>query len=532
MIRSPARCSMLVLNYVSEPNTNLLCCICRMPFVDPVTTRTCSHTFCRDCIVQAISHARFCPVDRSALSIDDLSPANSIIRSLVDELAVECIHRSSGCTYTCQRQLLTAHVMSACPFALVPCPKGECDETLARKDMESHSCSTHTLAPCDLCGAKFQLDELPKHLSQCNDTLVTCESCTLEVPRRGLSAHNTTCPEALVPCPQAPNGCGWTGPRASLASSHLSACSYEAIKGFFALHTTRFARLTEENLILRHKIDTLEGALQTTKCELQSVKTALGPWYRADGVYPLSAYSRSRPPLSSTDLPTELQPASASSSSATPPHARPFNSRVEDATSALDHALPAVQDLAPYFPPVSPEEPLNRDRASDLAARRRTLPAAWEPLAPFGGAAVTPQHTQVAPLNLSTTLEGALAEVRESVVALGGAVDSLGRRSDIALTNEALRLNEEIMSLRANIHGLRMQVHAIMMDRNAQVTGRSGSAEMQNLSPGVHILGAGGMGGGDGSWPLPMHTPPLPRGFYSYPQAMSPGGLGQSTTKL
>jgi hypothetical protein len=70
----------------------------------------------------------------------------------------------------------------------------------------------------------------------------------------------------------------------------------------------------------------------------------------------------------------------------------------------------------------------------------------------------TPQYTQVAPLNLSTTLEGALDGVRESVVALGGAVDSLGRRSDIALTNETLRLNEEIMSLRANVHGLRMQV--------------------------------------------------------------------------
>ncbi|KAJ6499154.1 hypothetical protein C8R45DRAFT_820994 [Mycena sanguinolenta] len=423
-----------------------LSCCASMPFVDPVTTRTCSHTFCRDCIVQAISHARFCPVDRSALSLDDLSPANSIIRSLVDELAVECIHRSSGCTHTCQRQLLTAHVMSACPFALVPCPKGECKDTLARKDTESHSCSSHTLSPCDLSS----------------------------------------------------NGCGWTGPRATLASSHISACSYEAIKGFFALHTSKFARLTEENLILRHKIDILEGALQTTKCEFQSVKIALGPWYRADGVYPVSAYS-SRPPLSSADLPTELQPASASSSSTTPPRARPF-------------------------------KPFYRDR--DPAARRRTLPAGWEPLAPFGGAAVTPQHTQVAPLNLSTTLESALSGVRESVVALGGAVDSLGRRSDIALTNEAFRLNEEIMSLRANIHGLRMQVHAIMMDRNAQVTGRSGSAEMQNLSPGVHILGAGGMGGGDGSWPLPMHAPPVPRGFYTYPQAMSPGGLGQSTTKL
>ncbi|KAJ7346778.1 hypothetical protein DFH08DRAFT_869291 [Mycena albidolilacea] len=507
----------MLFNYVLEVNSNLLCCICRMPFVDPVTTRTCSHTFCRDCLVQAFDHARQCPVDRSALSVDDLLPANSIIRSLVDELVVECIHRSSGCTYTCQRQLLTAHVMNACPFGRVPCPKGECSENLARIDTESHSCGVHTLAPCDLCGAKFQLDDLPKHLSKCNETFVTCEFCTLELPRCDLPEHNAACPEARIQCPQAPNGCGWTGPRATLVSAHTPSCPYEAIKGFFALNTTKFARLAEENLILRHRIDTLESAFQTNKRELQSAKAALGPWYRSDGVYPSSVFPGST--LPSADLPPELQPASASSSSNTQSHARRFSLRVNDAPN---EASPP-QDFAAYFPPVSHEEPYN-DRALNQAARRRTLPAGWEPPTLFGGVG-TPQHTQVAPLNLSTTLEGALDGVRESVVALGGAVDSLGRRSDIALTNETLRLNEEIMSLRANVHGLRMQVHTIMMDRNAQVTGRS--AEVQNFNAGAGILG---MGSSDGTWPLPMHAPP-PRGFYGY-QAMSPGGLGQSTTKL
>ncbi|KAF7361770.1 TRAF-type zinc finger protein [Mycena venus] len=513
----------MLFNYVVEPNSNLLCCICRMPFVEPVTTRTCSHTFCRDCIIQSISHARQCPIDRSALSVDDLLPANSIIRSLVDELIVECIHHSSGCTHTCQRQLLTAHVMDVCPFSRVPCPKGECTEHLARTDAESHHCSAHTLAPCDSCGAEFQLDDLPNHVLECNDSPVSCEFCTLELPRRDLPAHKITCLEALVPCPQASNGCGWTGPRATLASAHIPSCPYEAIKGFFALNTAKFAHLAEENLILRHKLDTLENAFQTTKRELHSAKTALGPWYRPDGVYPLSAY---RPFLPSAELAPDLQPASASpSSSATssPSDARRFSQRAGDAPNALDHALP--QDLAAYFPPVTPDE-VYHDRAS----RRRTLPAGWEPLTPFNGAGL-PQHTQVAPLNLSTTLEGALAGMRESVVALGGAVDSLGRRSDIALTNETLRLNEEIMSLRANVHGLRMQVHTIMMDRNAQVTGRG--AENLNLGAGASVLGVG-VGGGDGAWPLPMHPPPPPRGFYSYPhpQAMSPGGLGQSTTKL
>ncbi|KAJ7680477.1 hypothetical protein DFH06DRAFT_419078 [Mycena polygramma] len=472
-----------------------------MPFIEPVTTRTCSHTFCRDCIVQAISHARQCPVDRSVLSVDDLLPANSIIRSLVDELVVECIHRTSGCTHTCQRQSLATHVIDACPFGRVACPKGECTQTLDRIDAESHICP-HTLVPCDLCGAEVQYDDFQNHRLECNEASVTCEFCSLELSGPEVLAHNHTCPDAVVPCSQAANGCGWTGPRATLSSVHTPSCPYEAIKGFFALNTTKFERIAEENLILRHKVDTLEHQVQTTKRELQSAKTALGPWYRPDGVY---AYS--------TDLPPEFQPASASSSSSSASSRRFSVSFAGDAPTQFDHSPP--QDvLAAYFPSEAPD-PQQTYRDRDVAARRRTLPAGWEP--PFGvspGASAA-SHT-VAPLNLSTTLEGALAGVRASVVALAGSVDSLGRRSDIALTNETLRLNEEVMSLRANVHGLRMQVHTIMMDRNAQVTGRSGEGA-------TYMLG----GLGDGAWPLHASGPR----FYNYnPQAMSPGG--QSITKL
>jgi hypothetical protein len=64
----------------------------------------------------------------------------------------------------------------------------------------------------------------------------------------------------------------------------------------------------------------------------------------------------------------------------------------------------------------------------------------------------------VAPLDLGTNLVGTLEGLRESVVGVAGGVDSLGRRSEIALANETLRLGEEVISLRAGVHGLRMQV--------------------------------------------------------------------------
>lgn len=93
------------------------------------------------------------------------------------------------------------------------------------------------------------------------------------------------------------------------------------------------------------------------------------------------------------------------------------------------------------------------------------MPQNWDASTSYGsnpGARPIAQ-TSIAPINLSTTLEGTLGGLRESLVTVAASVESLGRRNDIALTNEALRLNEEVMSLKANVHGLRMQVRTFCL---------------------------------------------------------------------
>lgn len=138
----------------------------RMPFVDPCTNQTCSHTFCRECIVQSLRHSPQCPIDRSALRIEDIQAADPIVRSvsalsklcpsqgssfskLVDELLVKCSNESAGCSFTCQRQLLDVHVKNDCPFTLVPCKDG-CSQDVCRKDRDMHICP-HTLVQCKEC---------------------------------------------------------------------------------------------------------------------------------------------------------------------------------------------------------------------------------------------------------------------------------------------------------------------------------------------------------------------------------------------
>ena len=64
----------------------------------------------------------------------------------------------------------------------------------------------------------------------------------------------------------------------------------------------------------------------------------------------------------------------------------------------------------------------------------------------------------VAPLNLSTTVEGSLVGLRESLVTLSAALESQGRRLELGFTTEGLRVSEEVGSLKAIVQGLRMQV--------------------------------------------------------------------------
>jgi TRAF-type zinc finger. len=79
----------------------------------------------------------------------------------VDELAVECIHRSAGCPHICQRQLLLSHTKDSCQYSQITCSEGDCDLVLLRRDAgkHAHNC-VHRLVECDGCGVEVKFIEL------------------------------------------------------------------------------------------------------------------------------------------------------------------------------------------------------------------------------------------------------------------------------------------------------------------------------------------------------------------------------------
>lgn len=99
------------------------CSICRSPLVDPVTTTTCKHTFCRECITNAMTYNPSCPIDRSALTPSSLQDTETLVQLILDETLVNC--SNEGCGEIMQRGLLLSHSRS-CQSGLVRCADDGC----------------------------------------------------------------------------------------------------------------------------------------------------------------------------------------------------------------------------------------------------------------------------------------------------------------------------------------------------------------------------------------------------------------------
>ncbi|KAF7968683.1 hypothetical protein HWV62_29684 [Athelia sp. TMB] len=329
-----------------------------------------------------------------------------------------------------------------------------------RKDVGKHASDcVARLVECEGCRSSIKHTDREVHEAECFSRSTTCEFCSAEFSRSDLSSHNASCPDYVIPCTQAENGCPWKGPRSALSESHVPHCPYESIKGFFSLNSAKITAITDENTILKAKLEALEGLVQTMKREMASVKFALGPWYQPNEIHtptpPAGAHGRPAP------FRTHTRPTSFDLGTMSPP---PASLMAYASSSGAMH--PATPDaLAAYFPPEA-----NEPAASWPGQRRGSMSL----LADAGARMYQDSTLQaaVAPLNLGTTLEGSLSGLRDSVVTLSAAVDSLARRTDMERRNEALRMNEEVSRLNYTVNGLRMQVHNVMMDRNAQIMGR------------------------------------------------------------
>ncbi|KAG8749780.1 hypothetical protein FRC14_001100, partial [Serendipita sp. 396] len=411
-----------------------VCCICRHPFVEPTSSSTCGHTFCRDCITEALSHTLACPVDRSSLHHDDLKPAHVIIRNLVDELLVECPNKADGCTQTFQRHTVAAHIRHTCDYTEVPCPSDRCKSKVLRKDLATHqlSCDRRTIQ-CSACLQAIPMSDAQVHTDQCPKGTTTCPDCETELLREEMDTHEDTCPLFTILCSHSSVGCEWVGIREDL-SFHLSSCSYESLKGFFTIHAKENSNLRAENAVLHEEICTLRAQMREMTTDMTKARQALGPWFKPTSLSPPSSSQAPERVTGRRRLSSPLTSGMLAFPDTSRDPSGPSERGITNSANASNSVNPASPTLLPVDSGLAPTITLQ-----DFTPR-------------------TQAHSPIPPINMETTLEGSLGSLRHSIVTLSTEFESLSRRQDMHYTTELLRLHEEVASLRATVHGLRMQV--------------------------------------------------------------------------
>ncbi|KAI8340089.1 hypothetical protein BC941DRAFT_419350 [Chlamydoabsidia padenii] len=264
------------LNYVDNVNSNLICCICQYPFIDPVVS-PCGHTFCETCIYQAINTSPHCPIDRLALKVTDLEPAVKIISNMVNELLIHCPRADRGCDFIGQRQYMEHHHMdSDCQYAFQPCQLQECQELVLKKDLHSHvSTCKHRETECKMCKKKMPAFELEDHYQLCPSEIIQCSHCDTSRPRSDHATHLKTCPQMPMVCHYKEFGCPWTGERAKLEDHLASSCTYYKIKDFLYQQQQRETQLRDELRAVRKENESLKRLEHETKQQLDTTTNQL-----------------------------------------------------------------------------------------------------------------------------------------------------------------------------------------------------------------------------------------------------------------
>lgn len=261
------------LEYIGSYDNNLMCPICRCPFVDP-TKLNCEHYFCRTCITTALSHqgseSKSCPSCRRKTSEDSVVAAPKLISRILDELLVKCVYHEEGCPEEMPRGAIQDHIDHYCSFANIPCPSEKCPLFIRRKYSIPRRCLHHRVH-CQYCDEKRFVFDIESHEdTECVLRKSPCVHCKNEVLHLDIKTHMESCPDATIPCTAAPYGCDFTAKRGAI-SEHIATCPLAKLAPVLKLqnerlaaHETYIKHLRLKNSLLETSFATIQETLNPT----------------------------------------------------------------------------------------------------------------------------------------------------------------------------------------------------------------------------------------------------------------------------
>jgi len=437
-----------LLEYVEHYDENLMCPICRCPFVDPVVLTECDHCFCRDCIRQTwtstytpLGSRGDCPSCRTPAKLGPRSAVSKILTNILDDLLVRCPNGEDGCKAAVKRGEVQDHINIYCGFANVDCPAENCELPVRRKD-SVHGC-LHYGVSCMDCHQSMQKASLETHWkSECPDRKVSCDLCQESVFYRELEIHiKETCPAISIPCVGQSVGCTVRNNRAQI-DEHARNCMLAMLAPVLEAQAQRLNEQETAQKLMSRKLEALETGFIT-------MQQILYP--QSDGP-DLSSANESRIPLLgryrrvvSTDTNASVIRTDPSTIEFSVPSRSqlPNFIEMEAATSQSIVQTP----LHPSHP--VPESP--GPRPSDLP---EPYSADFDMASPFPPP--TANGPYVSPLHHLLSMHESL---REEMSRVSSALQELDGRHSMQILNENLRTREEISYLGAQVAGLSRQVH-------------------------------------------------------------------------
>lgn len=270
------------LEYVTDYDTNLMCPICHVPFIDPIVL-DCDHTFCGECFDTyhnsgSGSDRLRCPACR-AYHLGGPRRANRLIRNMASDVRVKC--PNPGCEMIMTRSSVQMHVARECAEQEMSCPLPTCSRQTKRKNFVPDTCIHNTHIECD-CGMSIRLGrgEWIKHKDeQCSNAIQSTPHTHAELGSSDIGSES---------CPGADYGCPYTSLQYSDQhdlTSHISTCTFAKLAPFLqkqeALVKTLQRSLDQQsrrNDILESGFDRLNDIITNTiQPKLDQITTIPSP---------------------------------------------------------------------------------------------------------------------------------------------------------------------------------------------------------------------------------------------------------------
>lgn len=156
---------------------------------------------------------------------------------------------------------MPVHLREECEYGEVGCLVEGCTEAIKRKDVSGHVEKAH--------------GDSARHLEASEEEEGTKSQTESEEVFYSFCSFGICTKVTQYACPHAGLGCAYKG--SLKGSEHIRSCPYESLKGIFGM---KMSLLTEQNILLRHRVDTLERTVLTLRREMNGAKNALGPWFR------------------------------------------------------------------------------------------------------------------------------------------------------------------------------------------------------------------------------------------------------------